>query len=112
MKSPDFQGFLNKLSEEQRNELNNLSYSGTQFMLRKPFLALKIDEEFAMSVLTAMLSSVMEDFNMKKHTEKYMEFAKAESRGLLPYRLLPLGRIVFSSEGGDLHSSFVAANLR
>lgn len=26
----------------------------------------------------------MKDFNMKKHTEKYMEFAKAASRGLLP----------------------------
>lgn len=73
-KSPDFQGFLNKLSEEQRNELNNLSYSGTQFMLRKPFLALKIDEEFAMSVLTAMLSSVSQKDNLLSDATEVFAF--------------------------------------
>lgn len=74
VKSTDFQAFLNKLSEEQRNELNNLSQAGAQFMLRKPFLVLKIDEEFAMSILTAMLATVSQKDNMLSNVTEVFSF--------------------------------------
>lgn len=73
-KSADFQSFLNKLSSEQRNELNNLSYAGTQFMLHKPFLTLKTDEKFAMSVLTAMLASVSQKDNLLSDVTEVFAF--------------------------------------
>lgn len=53
----NFQTFLNKLSKEQRNELNDLAHARAEFMFRKPFLKLKIDEKLAMSILTAMLTT-------------------------------------------------------
>ena len=63
-KSADFQAFLNKLSQEQQNTLNDLARVRAEFMLRKPFLKLKIEEKLAMSVLTAMLASVSQKDNM------------------------------------------------
>lgn len=73
-KNADFQAFLNKLSPEQRNELNNLSHAGAQFMLHKPFLSLKVDEEFAMSVLTAMLATVSQKGNMLSNAAEVFAF--------------------------------------
>ncbi|HID0759145.1 hypothetical protein NVT68_000695 [Clostridium botulinum] len=37
---------------------------GTKFMLNKPFLSLKIDEDLAISVLTAMLTSISQKDKM------------------------------------------------
>lgn len=73
-KNADFQAFLNKLSPEQRNELNNLSHARAQFMLHKPFLSLKVDEEFAMSVLTAMLATVSQKDNMLSNAAEVFSF--------------------------------------
>lgn len=73
-KSTDFQAFLNKLSKEQCNELNNLSHVRAQLMLRKPFLTLKIDEEFAMSILTAMLATVSQKDNMISNVTEVFSF--------------------------------------
>lgn len=73
-KNADFQAFLNKLSEEQRKELNTLSHAKAQFMLRKPFLRLKIDEEFAMSILTAMLATVSQKDNMSSNVTEVFSF--------------------------------------
>ncbi|KEI74975.1 TetR family transcriptional regulator [Clostridium botulinum B2 128] len=63
-KNPDFLSFFNKLSEQQRKELTEKSYVGTKFMLNKPFLSLKIDEDLAISILTAMLTSISQKDNM------------------------------------------------
>lgn len=63
-KSTDFQGFLNKLNPQQRNELNDISYNSTKFMLNKPFLKLKIEEELAISILSVMLSSISQKNDM------------------------------------------------
>lgn len=73
-KSTDFQTFLNKLSREQQNELNSLSYERAQFMIRKPFLRLKIDEEFAMSILSAMLATVSQKENMLSNAAEVFSF--------------------------------------
>lgn len=64
VKSADFQTFLNKLSQQQRNELNDLGHTKAEFMLRKPFLKLKIDENLALSVLNAMLAIVSQKGNV------------------------------------------------
>ncbi|MHB9944230.1 TetR family transcriptional regulator [Clostridium botulinum] len=63
-KNPDFFSFFNKLSEQQRKELTEKSYVGTKFMLNKPFLSLKIDEDLAISILTAMLTSISQKDKM------------------------------------------------
>lgn len=57
-KSPDFLSFINKLSEKQRQELNENSYVGTKFMLNKSFLKLKIEEDLAISILSATLNTI------------------------------------------------------
>lgn len=57
-KSPDFLCFINKLSEKQRQELNENSYVGTKFMLNKSFLKLKIEEDLAISILSATLNTI------------------------------------------------------
>lgn len=57
-KSVDFISFFNKLSEEERNDLSNKSYIGAKVMLNKSFLKLKIEEELAISVLSAMLITI------------------------------------------------------
>lgn len=57
-KSPDFLSFINKLSEKQRQELNENSYVGTKFMLNKSFLKLKIEEDLAISILSVMLNTI------------------------------------------------------
>ncbi len=63
-KNPDFLSFFNKLNEQQRQELNDRSYLGTKFMLSKSFLNLKIDEDLAISILTALLASISQKDNM------------------------------------------------
>ncbi|HIH9993084.1 TPA: TetR/AcrR family transcriptional regulator [Clostridium botulinum] len=63
-KNPDFLSFFNKLSEQQRKELTEKSYVGTKFMLNKSFLSLKIDEDLAISILTAMLTSISQKDKM------------------------------------------------
>ena len=73
-KSTDFQAFLNKLSREQRNELNDLGHTRAEFMLRKPFLKLKLDEKLAMSVLTAMLAIVSQKDNMLTNVTEVFSF--------------------------------------
>jgi len=73
-KSTDFQTFLNKLSKEQRNELNDLGHAKAEFMLRKPFLKLKIDEKLAMSILTAMLTIVSQKDNMPSNVTEVFSF--------------------------------------
>ena len=73
-KSADFQTFLNKLSKEQRNELNDLGHTKAEFMLRKPFLKLKIDEKLAMSILTAMLTIVSQKDNMPSNVTEVFSF--------------------------------------
>ena len=73
-KSADFQAFVNKLSKEQRNELNELGRARAEFMLRKPFLTLKIDEKLAMSVLTAMLATASQKDNMLSEATQVFSF--------------------------------------
>lgn len=73
-KSADFQAFLNKLSPVKRNELNNLSYARAQFMLQKPFLTLRVEEELAMSILTAMLTIVSQKDNMQTNVIDVFSF--------------------------------------
>ncbi len=73
-KSTDFQTFLNKLSKEQRKELNDLGHAKAEFMLRKPFLKLKIDEKLAMSILTAMLTIVSQKDNMPSNITEVFSF--------------------------------------
>ena len=53
---PDFLSFYYKLSDQQRQELNESSYTGARLMLNKPYLSLKIDEALALSVLSALLA--------------------------------------------------------
>lgn len=73
-KSTDFQAFLNKLSKEQRNQLNDLGHAKTEFMLRKPFLKLKIEEKLAMSILTAMLTVVSQKDNIPSNITEVFSF--------------------------------------
>lgn len=73
-KSADFQTFLNKLSKEQRSELNDLGQAKAEFMLRKPFLKLKVDENLAMSILSAMLSIVSQKDNMLSNVAEVFSF--------------------------------------
>lgn len=73
-KSTDFQAFLNKLSQEQLNELNDLGHARAEFMLKKPYLKLKIDEKLAMSVLTAILSIVSQKDNMPSQATEVFSF--------------------------------------
>ncbi len=63
-KSPDFLSFINKLSEKQRQQLNENSYVGTRFMLNKPFLKLKIEENLAISILSATLNTIAQQDEM------------------------------------------------
>lgn len=74
IKSTDFQAFLNKLCKEQRNELDELAHARAEFMLRKPYLKLKIEEEFAMSILTAMLTIVSQKDNMLSNVNEVFSF--------------------------------------
>ncbi|KRU26788.1 TetR family transcriptional regulator [Clostridium sporogenes] len=73
-KNPDFLSFFNKLSEQQRNELTEKSYIGTKFMLNKPFLSLKIDEDLAISTLTVMLTSISQKDKMLCDSVKVFGF--------------------------------------
>lgn len=73
-KNTDFQAFLNKLSKEQRNQLNDLGHAKTEFMLRKPFLKLKIEEKLAMSILTAMLTVVSQKDNIPSNITEVFSF--------------------------------------
>ena len=73
-KSADFQTLLNKLSKEQRSELNDLGHAKAEFMLRKPFLKLKVDENLAMSILSAMLSIVSQKDNMLSNVAEVFSF--------------------------------------
>lgn len=41
-----------------------MAHARVEFMLRKPFLKLKIDEKLAMSILTAMLTIVSQKDNL------------------------------------------------
>lgn len=72
--NPDFLSFYNKLNKEQRLELTNKSYLGTKIMLHKPFLSLKIEENLAISLLFAMLSSVSQKDDMLCEGTKVFEF--------------------------------------
>ena len=63
-KSVDFISFFNKLSEEERNDLSNKSYIGAKGMLDKPFLKLKIEEDLAISVLSALLITITQKDSM------------------------------------------------
>lgn len=73
-KSTDFQAFLNKLSQEQLNELNDFGHARAEFMLKKPYLKLKIDEKLTMSVLTAILSIVSQKDNMPSQATEVFSF--------------------------------------
>lgn len=73
-KSTDFQAFLNKLSKEQRDELIDLGQIKAEFMLRKPFLKLKIDEKLALSILTAMLAIVSQKDNIPSNVIDVFSF--------------------------------------
>lgn len=72
--NPDFLSFYNKLNKEQRLELTDKSYLGTKTMLHKPFLSLKIEENLAISLLFAMLSSVSQKDDMLCEGTKVFEF--------------------------------------
>ncbi|MEK4563784.1 TetR/AcrR family transcriptional regulator [Alkalihalobacillus sp. FSL R5-0424] len=60
-KNPDFLAFFHKLEEEQREELSEKTYRSTKFMLDKPYLSLKIEEDLAISVLSAMLNTITQE---------------------------------------------------
>ncbi|GAF64661.1 putative transcriptional regulator [Bacillus sp. TS-2] len=60
-KNPDFLAFFNKLEEEQRIDLSEKTYISTKYMLNKPFLSLKIEEDLAISILSAMLNTITEN---------------------------------------------------
>lgn len=74
IKSPDFLSLLNKLSAEERNELSNKSYTGAKDMLNKPFLSLKIEEDLAISVLSAMLITIAQKDQMLSNPIEVFEF--------------------------------------
>ncbi|MFK3938009.1 TetR/AcrR family transcriptional regulator [Alkalihalobacillus sp. NPDC078783] len=61
IKNPDFLAFFNKLEEEQREELTEKAYRSTKYMLDKPYLTLKIEEDLAISVLSAMLNTITQE---------------------------------------------------
>ncbi|MFQ6861246.1 MAG: TetR/AcrR family transcriptional regulator [Beduini sp.] len=73
-KSPDFLSFINKLSENQRQQLNENSYAGTKFMLNKPFLKLKIEEALAISVLSAALNTIVQKDEMLSEPKAVFDF--------------------------------------
>ncbi len=62
--NPDFLSFYNKLNAEQRSEMADRSHIGAKFMINKPFLSLKVEEDLAISLLFAMLSTVSQKDNM------------------------------------------------
>lgn len=73
-KNPDFLSFFHKLSEQQRQELNDISYISAKYMLHKPFLSLKIDEDLALSLLMAMLTSISQKEHMLCDATEVFEF--------------------------------------
>ncbi len=73
-KSPDFLSFFNKLSLEERNELSSKSYIGAKVMLNKPFLTLKIEEDLAISVLSAMLIAIAQKDKILSNPIEVFEF--------------------------------------
>lgn len=73
-KSPDFQAFFNKLSQEQRSELIDLGKARAKVLLHKPYLSLKIDEDLALSVLTATLMTVSLKETMLSRTGDVFSF--------------------------------------
>ncbi|MFQ9922996.1 MAG: TetR/AcrR family transcriptional regulator [Beduini sp.] len=73
-KSPDFLSFINKLSDNQRQQLNENSYVGTKFMLNKPFLKLKIEENLAISILSATLNTIVQKDEMLSEPEAVFDF--------------------------------------
>lgn len=73
-KSGDFQSFLNKLSEEQRQELTGASYIGAKQMVEKPFLTLKVGEEMALSLLSVLLASASHQENLLCDPEEVFGF--------------------------------------
>ena len=56
--SVDFTSFMNKLSNEERQDIFFDSLKGAKQMLNKPFLSLRIEEEKALSVLASLLNTI------------------------------------------------------
>lgn len=57
--SVDFTSFMNKLSDEEKQNIYFDSLAGAKHMLDKPFLTLRISEEKALTVLSALLNIVV-----------------------------------------------------
>ncbi|WP_286909462.1 TetR/AcrR family transcriptional regulator [Clostridium sp. UBA1652] len=72
--NPDFLSFYNKLNTEQRSEMEDRSHIGAKFMINKPFLSLKVEEDLAISLLFAMLSTVSQRDNMLCDGKKVFAF--------------------------------------
>ena len=56
--SVDFTSFINKLSNEERQDIFLDSFKGAKQMFDKPFLSLCIEEEKALSVLSSLLNTI------------------------------------------------------
>lgn len=70
----DFLSFYNKLNAEQRSEMADRSHIGAKFMINKPFLSLKVEEDLAISLMFAMLSTVSQKDNMLCDGKKVFAF--------------------------------------
>lgn len=56
--SPDFLSFLNKISDDERNSITQDSLKSAKELFKVPFLSLRISEEKALSVISALLFTI------------------------------------------------------
>jgi AcrR family transcriptional regulator len=56
--SSDFVGFLNKISDDEKKSITQDSLSDAKKLFRKPFEKLRISEEQALSVMSALLFTI------------------------------------------------------
>lgn len=56
--STDFLSFLNKISDDERQSITQDSFEGAKRLLKVPFLRLRISEEQALSVMSALLFTI------------------------------------------------------
>lgn len=70
----DFLSFFHKLTKEEQQNISSESYDGAKIMLNKPFLKLKVEEEKALSIFSAMLSIVSHKEQIKYNHFEVFDF--------------------------------------
>ena len=72
--SADYQLLLTKISEEQRNKMEQSEWNNQKILLEQPFLRYKIDKKLAASVVYSMIMNVKNKQNLPYEHRKVFAF--------------------------------------